>query len=103
MRHRIIRGTSIAAAAWLISSGVLAQGRQDGRGGPPFASPLATTLDTNHDGIISAAELDAAASRLLTLDRNGDGRVDAVELAPAPFGRGEGREGRGGSEPGETP
>jgi Ca2+-binding EF-hand superfamily protein len=61
-------------------------------------------LDADHDGVISAAELDAAPAALKSLDRNADGRIDQTEMMPQGFGRGgEGREGRGGGEPGETP
>lgn len=100
--------------AWAIGvpTAALAQERQEGRGGPPPQSPIATALDTDHDGVISAAELEAAPSVLKGLDRNADGRLDQTELMPAGFGRGggpEGREGRGGGgpgrggEPGDTP
>jgi Ca2+-binding EF-hand superfamily protein len=83
----------------------LAQGRQEGRGGPPPASPIAMALDSDHDGVISAAELEAAPTALKTLDRNADGRIDQTELVPVGFARGGGPEGegRGGGEPGETP
>lgn len=80
-----------------------------------MVSAIATALDTNHDSVISGAEMDSAPTSLKTLDKNGDGRLTIDELLPA-FGRGgeggpgregrggEGREGRGGAaEPGETP
>jgi Ca2+-binding EF-hand superfamily protein len=47
-------------------------------------------LDTNGDGEISAAEIEAAPKSLLTLDKNGDGQVTNDEVTPAP-----GRGGRG--------
>ena len=44
-------------------------------------------LDTNGDGEISAAEIEAAAKSLLTLDKNGDGQITNDEVTP-PQGRG---------------
>ena len=44
-------------------------------------------LDTNSDGEISAAEIDAAPKALLTLDKNGDGQITNDEVTP-PQGRG---------------
>jgi Ca2+-binding EF-hand superfamily protein len=43
-----------------------------------------SALDTNTDGEISAAEIDAAPKSLLTLDKNGDGRITNDEVTPAP-------------------
>jgi predicted O-methyltransferase YrrM len=53
-------------------------------------------LDTDHDGVLSAAELDAAAARLKERDANKDGKLTPDELPMGPRG---GR-GRGGSGPG---
>lgn len=39
------------------------------------------TLDSNADGKLDAAELDAAKQRLLELDSDGDGAISAEELA----------------------
>ncbi len=50
-------------------------------------------LDTNGDGEISAAEIDAAPKSLLTLDKNGDGQITNDEVTPAP-GRGPGGRGQ---------
>ena len=44
---------------------------------------LLSTLDKDHDKIISAAELAAAPTVLLTLDNNQDGKLSEDELAPA--------------------
>jgi Ca2+-binding EF-hand superfamily protein len=44
-------------------------------------------LDADQDGVISAAEIEAAAEALLTLDANGDGTLTPEEFAPP---RGEG-------------
>jgi hypothetical protein len=52
-----------------------------------------TALDTNADGELSAAEIDAAPKSLLTLDKNGDGQITNDEVTPAP-GRGPGGRGQ---------
>lgn len=41
--------------------------------------PLLAALDTNHDGAISAEEINDAAASLKTLDVNHDGKLTAVE------------------------
>lgn len=41
--------------------------------------PLLAALDTNHDGVISAEEISAAATALKILDVNHDGKLSAVE------------------------
>lgn len=51
-------------------------------------------FDTNRDGTLSAAEIDAAATRLQERDTNKDGKLSADEIWPA-FRGGQGR-GRGG-------
>ena len=71
-------------------------------GGPrSFISsfPVTIALDTNKDGVISAGEIDAAASSLKKADKNGDGKISADELRPNSGGRGgrsssKGRRGR---------
>lgn len=47
-------------------------------------------LDTNHDGEISADEINAAPTSLKTLDKNGDGRITEDEVTPNFGGRGRG-------------
>lgn len=89
------------------------EGRPGGRGVGPNGSALFVTLDTDHDGSLSAAEITSVPASWQLLDLNGDGRIMAEEL-PRMMGRG-GREGfpgfgrggpggRGGrgDEPGET-
>jgi len=49
----------------------------------PPAPPLVKALDGDADGVISAAEIAAAATSLLTLDANGDGQLTPDEFAPA--------------------
>ena len=80
-----------------------------GRGGmrPPM-SPLMMALDGDHDGAVSAKELQQASAALRKADKNGDGKLDGEELRPAFRGRGpeggegrrEGRPGGGGANPG---
>lgn len=41
-------------------------------------------LDTDHDGKLSAAEIQQATQSLMTLDRNGDGQLTVDELQPKP-------------------
>jgi len=95
-----------AGAGALVTVATLAaQNPQPGPGGP--RSPFVAALDSNHDGIVSAAEIQASASALKSLDRNGDGQLTVDEVRP-PFGpggrRGRGEEGaRGGGEPGGAP
>ena len=46
--------------------------------------PIIAALDANHDGVIDAAEMAAAAAALISLDQNGDGKLSREELRPAP-------------------
>jgi hypothetical protein len=41
-------------------------------------------LDADRDGVISAGEIETAASTLKSLDRNGDGQLTRDELGPPP-------------------
>ena len=43
--------------------------------------PLLAALDTDHDGVISAAEIAGAPAVLHSLDRNEDGKLEAEECA----------------------
>jgi Ca2+-binding EF-hand superfamily protein len=88
-------------AAVMIALG--AQNRGFDAGGP--VSRLASTLDADHDGTISAAEIRSSSSALKVLDANGDGQLTPDELRPA-FGRGPRGEGpfggrRGGGDDGQ--
>ncbi len=60
--------------------------------------PVLAALDADHDGTISAKEIENAAVALRTLDKNGDGDLTAEEMRPSfgPGGRGPG--GPGGPE-----
>lgn len=64
----------------------------------PPAPPVIAALDTDHDGTLSATELEAAPASLKTLDKNGDGELSPEELRPhGPPPR------AGGPEGGERP
>ncbi len=70
-------------------------GHSDGRS----LSPLFQALDTDKNGIISAAEIANAGISLKALDDNGDGDLSYQELRPVPpvnaSARAAGAEGRG--------
>lgn len=54
----------------------------------PQPRPVLLALDTDHDGILSAAEIAAAPKVLLALDTNGDGALTQDEFFPRPTGMG---------------
>src|SRR5689334_19461749 len=85
--------TSTAFATAAALGVAVTMGMAQERGFGPPTNRLAAAIDTNHDGTISAAEIQGASSALLTLDTNKDGQLTADELAPE-FGPG-GRRGRG--------
>ncbi len=70
---------------------------QPGRSGTDTRSPrracgpLLRVLDSNGDKILSATEIDMAATALRTLDSNGDGTLSLQELRPSPGQRPQGR------------
>lgn len=70
-----------------------------GQGGPQRGNPM-SRLDTDGDGAISMAEIDAMADRLKALDKDGDGKVTKEEFA-AQMGQRPGPEGRPQGKPGE--
>lgn len=51
-------------------------------GGAPPPRLILQALDTNGDGQLSAAELEAASTALLKLDRNHDGQITSDEYSP---------------------
>lgn len=86
--------------AWALIGNAPAQPPgQQGRGGPP--NPLIQLFDSDRDGKLSAAEIDAAGARLRERDANKDGTLTADELPRGPGGRGVGP-GRGGAGPTEA-
>ena len=82
---------SLLAALWCGASAasLLAQGP----GGPPPGGPgqhhgpppnaLFDALDTNHDGVISADEINNAATSLKSLLKNGSTEIKRADLRPA--------------------
>ncbi len=56
---------------------------------PPPVPPLLVLFDTNHDRVLSAEEIQAAADSLAKLDRNGDGKItlDEMRMPPPNGGR----------------
>jgi hypothetical protein len=87
----LLIGLALAGSALTVSA-QQCQGR--GAGGPhrygaqKFAPPIAVVLDTDSNGVLSAAELTQAPSQLLKLDKNNDGQLSAEELCPGGLGRG---------------
>jgi predicted O-methyltransferase YrrM len=74
-------------AAAILARVVLAQQPgQPGRGGP--ANPLLQAFDTDRDGTLSAAEIDAATAKLRERVANNDGKLTADKLPRSPGGRG---------------
>jgi caffeoyl-CoA O-methyltransferase len=86
-----MKRTAIAIAT-LIGASVLArygsgqQPGQPGRAGP--SNSLLQAFDTDHDGTLSASEIDAAAAKLRERDANKDGKLTADELPRGQGGRG---------------
>jgi predicted O-methyltransferase YrrM len=81
---RFLFAMSLMIGAAILARAVLAQQPgQPGRGGPP--NPLLQAFDSDRDGTLSAAEIDAAAAKLRERDANKDGKLTADEL---PRGRG---------------
>jgi Ca2+-binding EF-hand superfamily protein len=76
---RFVRSLAVVLVGGLVC---VMQAQERGRGFAPPPSPVRIALDTNGDGVLSAAEIAAAPTSLRRLDRNGDGRVDASELRP---------------------
>jgi hypothetical protein len=73
-----------------------------GPGGPrAIVFPLSEALDANHDGKLSAEEIDQAPTTLKALDKNRDGRLNAEEIGWPPRGP-QGFGPPGGGPRGET-
>jgi predicted O-methyltransferase YrrM len=86
MKRSILAVILMIGEAMLARSALSQPPGQPGRGGPP--NPLLQAFDTDHDGTLSAAEIDAAAAKLRERDANKDGKLTADELPRGPGGRG---------------
>jgi Ca2+-binding EF-hand superfamily protein len=60
--------------------------RGPGRGGFGGIDLASMTLDTDHNGEISADEIANASTSLKALDKSGDGTITEDEVRPMPFG-----------------
>jgi hypothetical protein len=92
---QIVLTAGVIGAAFAVAVSAQNRESQPGRAGR-LASPIAAAIDTDHDGVISGAEMDASAAALKTLDANSDGRLTADELRPS-FRAGARRGGPDGS------
>jgi caffeoyl-CoA O-methyltransferase len=90
MKRTSIAIVTLIGASVLALHGSAQQPGQPGRGGP--ANPLLQAFDSDRDGTLSAAEIDAAAAKLRERDANKDGKLTADELPRGQGGRaGQGR------------
>src|SRR4029077_1721611 len=121
MRRNIFGLLSLGSLIFALSTAGAQPPGRPGRGGPdrdgpshPPPSPLFEALDKDHDGELSAEEIQSASESLKRLDKNGDGKLTGDEIHPQggpgrPGGRGpggpdgRGPEGRGpdGAGPGD--
>jgi caffeoyl-CoA O-methyltransferase len=93
MKHTALAIATMIGAIVLARHGSAQQPAQPGQGGAP--NPLLQAFDTDRDGTLSAAEIDAAAAKLRERDANKDGKLTADELPRGQGGRGG--LGRGGA------
>jgi caffeoyl-CoA O-methyltransferase len=93
---------SLFAMSLMIGLGILVrdvrpqQPGQQGRGG--LSNTLLRAFDTDRDGTLSAAEIDAATAKLRERDANKDGKLTADELPRGQGGRGGAGRGQGATE-----
>lgn len=73
---------ALALAACIAASAQPPQQRGERR--PPPVPPVFAALDTDHDRVLSAEEIQAAVEVLGTLDKNGDGEITLDELRLPP-------------------
>lgn len=72
-------------------------GGQGGQRPPPPLPPILQALDTNHDGILEADEINNAAQSLRTLEKSGSDQLTIPELlGPPHHHRGPQGQGQGG-------
>jgi caffeoyl-CoA O-methyltransferase len=86
MNRTAIAIATMIGATVLAQHGSAQQPGQPGRTGPQ--NPLLQAFDTDRDGTLSAAEIDAAAAKLRERDANKDGKLSADELPRVVGGRG---------------
>ena len=86
MNRTAIAIATMIGAIVLARHGSAQQPAQPGQGGTP--NPLLQAFDTDRDGTLSAAEIDAAAAKLRERDANKDGKLTADELPRGQGGRG---------------
>ncbi len=73
---------ALALAACIAATAQPPRQRDDRR--PPPIPPVFAILDTDHDRVLSAEEIEAAAGILSARDKNGDGEVSVEELLMPP-------------------
>jgi predicted O-methyltransferase YrrM len=103
---RSVFATSLMLGAAILARPVPGQPPgQPGRGGPP--NPLLELFDSDRDGTLSSAEIEAASAKLRERDANQDGKLTAEELPRGPGGRGGPGRGpgvmEGANDPGKPP
>ena len=85
MRHSIY-GLLGLGTLFLMVATASAQPPERGRGPdgppPPPRGPLFEALDKDHDGELSADEIQSASESLKKLDKNGDGKLTGDEIRP---------------------
>ena len=87
---------SMFVVCFMIGAALLARAVWAQQAGQPGSqNPLLQAFDTDRDGTLSAAEIDAAAAKLRERDANKDGKLTADELPRGQGGRGGGGGGRG--------
>jgi caffeoyl-CoA O-methyltransferase len=96
MKSTTMAIAALIGAAVLTQNGSAQEAAQPGRGAPQNA--LLQAFDTDHDGTLSAAEIDAAAAKLRERDANKDGKLTADELPRGQGGRGGQGRGAGVAE-----
>ena len=81
-QRTIVMKTNYLIPALLIGASLQSIAQGPPLGPPP--SPVAMTLDRDHDHEISKREIKNAARQLLRLDQDKDGTISAEELKPEP-------------------